>query len=68
MVMLTDAKLRFLHPNGGSEVVEAHAGQLLEVPLGVHLPENLLDTPFEAVGVEFMYQTKPLSRSARGLN
>ncbi len=51
-VMLTDMHIRFTYPDGRVEEVSGNAGQVLQFPATEHLPENLSDQPFEAIGVE----------------
>ncbi|MGD1093000.1 MAG: hypothetical protein ABSB35_13540 [Bryobacteraceae bacterium] len=51
-VMLTDCHIRFTYPDGKTEEITAKAGQVVSFPALEHLPENLSDKPFEAVGVE----------------
>ena len=51
-VMLTDGHVRFTLPDGPAQEVRATAGQVLAVPGGDHLPENLGAAPFEAVLIE----------------
>jgi hypothetical protein len=51
-VMLTDAEIRFTYPDGKTEDITAKAGQVLNFPAHVHLPENLSDRVFEAIIVE----------------
>jgi beta-alanine degradation protein BauB len=52
VVMLTDAHIRMTYPDGRSEVIEAKAGEVMNMPATVHQPENLSDERFEAVLVE----------------
>lgn len=51
-VMLTDAHIRFSYPDGRTEEIAGTAGQVLHFPAHEHLPENLSDRPFEAIGIE----------------
>jgi quercetin dioxygenase-like cupin family protein len=51
-VFLTDAHFRFTYPDGKSEEIEGKAGQALFFDAFVHLPENLSEKPFEAIGIE----------------
>ena len=51
-VLLTDAHVRFTVPDEPAQEVEGAAGQVLVLPGGDHLPENLADRPFEVILVE----------------
>lgn len=51
-VMVTDGHLRMSYPDGTSEEITAKAGDVMNMPGTVHLPENLSDRPFEVVLVE----------------
>lgn len=51
-VFLTDAHFRFTYPNGKDEEITARAGDVMWFTPFEHLPENLSDSPFEAVIVE----------------
>ncbi len=51
-VLLTDFRIRFTFPDGSTQEASGKAGQVLSVPGGDHLPENLADQPFDAVLVE----------------
>lgn len=51
-IMLTDASIRFTHPDGRVEEIAGKAGQVLNFQPHQHLPENLSDEPFEAIAVE----------------
>ena len=52
VVALTPVHVRFAFPDGTAQEVHAEAGQVLRTPAGDHLPENLVDQPFEVVMVE----------------
>ena len=51
-VFLTDSTFRFTYPDGKTEVITGKAGEVIHFPAFEHLPENLSDEPFEAIGVE----------------
>jgi quercetin dioxygenase-like cupin family protein len=51
-VMLTNGKIRMTYPDGSAEDIEGTAGQILNMPAVEHLPENLLNEPFEVIGIE----------------
>lgn len=51
-VLLTDVRMRFTVPDGTAEEIQASAGQVLVLPGGDHLPENLGDAPFEGLLIE----------------
>jgi len=52
VVYLSDGKIRMTTPDGKTQDNEGKVGQTLFTPAGVHNPENIGDTPFEAVLVE----------------
>ncbi len=51
-VFLTDGKGTFTYPDGKTEEWDAKTGVSIWSPAGTHLPENLLDAPFELILVE----------------
>src|SRR5947209_4310320 len=51
-ILVSDANVRFHVPDGGSQDIDGKAGQVIPIPAGPHLPENLADRPFEVVLVE----------------
>ena len=52
-VFLTDTHARFTLPDGKTEDVQLKAGQILNFDDATeHLPENLSDTPLEAILIE----------------
>ena len=51
-VILTEGMMRFTYPDGRTEEITAKAGQVLNFPAHEHLPENVTDRPFEAIGIE----------------
>jgi quercetin dioxygenase-like cupin family protein len=53
VVMLTECDFRFYQPKGAKQDILGHVGQVLcfDEPFE-HAPENLGDTPFEAICVE----------------
>src|SRR6266700_5972025 len=51
-VFLTDAHAKFTYPDGRTEDIDAKAGSVQHMDAFTHLPENLLDTPFEVIQVE----------------
>ena len=51
-VFLTDANVRFTDPSGKTQDLSGKAGQTTSSPAQVHNPENLADTPFEAIVIE----------------
>ena len=51
-VALTDAHLKFSDPSGNAQEVRVNAGQIISMPAGSHLIENLDDRAFEGVLVE----------------
>ena len=52
VVMLTDARIRMSYPEGTSEEITGEAGEVMNLPATVHLPENLSDQTFEAILIE----------------
>ena len=52
-VMLTDGHIRMSYPDGRTEEIVAKAGDVMQMPATVHLPENLGDHTFEVVLIEF---------------
>src|SRR5574341_2309872 len=52
VVYLADSKVKFGLPGGKSEERSGKAGQTLWTPAETHLPENLSDTPIQAILVE----------------
>jgi uncharacterized RmlC-like cupin family protein len=53
---LTDAHTKFTMPDGTSREVSGKAGEALWTPAGSHLPENMSDTPFDAILVELKHR------------
>ena len=51
-VAVTEAHARFSFPDGNSEEMHMNAGQVVAMPAGDHLPENIGDKPFEVILVE----------------
>jgi quercetin dioxygenase-like cupin family protein len=51
-VFLTDGHFRFTYADGTTEDIKAKAGDIFPHTEFEHLPENLSDSPFEAVLVE----------------
>ena len=51
-VMLTDGRIGMTYPDGRTEEIVAKAGDVLNMPATVHLPENLTDEVFEVVLIE----------------
>jgi quercetin dioxygenase-like cupin family protein len=51
-IMLTPGRMRMHAPDGTSEVIEAAAGQVMNMPALDHLPENIGTEPFEVILVE----------------
>jgi quercetin dioxygenase-like cupin family protein len=51
-VLLSDAHMRFSVPDGTAQEIQGSAGQVLVLPGGDHLPENLGDAPFEGILIE----------------
>jgi quercetin dioxygenase-like cupin family protein len=51
-VMLTDGHIGMSYPDGRTEVITAKAGDVLNMPATVHLPENLTDKTFELILIE----------------
>ena len=53
VVFLTDAHYKFTYPDGKTEEIRGEKGKFLWFGKAwAHLPENLNDTPFEAVYIE----------------
>jgi hypothetical protein len=52
VTFLSDARTKFTTPDGKSVERSGKAGDVLWTPAGAHLPENLLDAPFDAILVE----------------
>jgi quercetin dioxygenase-like cupin family protein len=52
VVYLNDTKVKFNLPGGKSQEQSGKAGEAQWIPAGTHLPENLSDTPIEAILVE----------------
>lgn len=51
-ISLTGAHVRFGFPDGSTEELTMEVGEVMAIPEGEHLPENLTDNPMEAVLVE----------------
>lgn len=51
-VVLSDARCRFTFPDGRTEEHDMKAGTVMPIAPGLHLPENLSDTPFEVILIE----------------
>lgn len=52
VVYLTDGTIRMATPDGKTQDMHGKAGQTLYTPAGIHNPENVGETPFEAILVE----------------
>ena len=52
VVMLTEGRIQMSYPDGRTEEITAKAGEVLNLPATVHLPENLSDQTFEAILIE----------------
>ena len=52
-VAITEGHVRFTFPDGSTDEIRMNAGEVIEIPAGDHLPENLSDQPFETILVEF---------------
>jgi quercetin dioxygenase-like cupin family protein len=52
VVYLSNGTIRMTTPDGKTQDTKGKAGETLFTPAGVHLPENVGDTPFDAVLVE----------------
>ncbi len=52
-IFLNAGKGKFTYPDGKTEELSWHAGQTLWLPAVKHQPENLGDTTFEIIQVEF---------------
>jgi quercetin dioxygenase-like cupin family protein len=52
VVYITDAHAKFTSPDGKSVEQNGKAGEARFIPAGAHLPENLSDTPMDAVVIE----------------
>jgi quercetin dioxygenase-like cupin family protein len=51
-VAITDAHAKFSFPDGTSQEMHMSQGQVMAIPAGDHLPENIGDKPFEVILVE----------------
>ena len=51
-VFLSDSKVQFTMPDGTTADVEAKAGEVVWLPGGHHLPENVGDEPMEVYHIE----------------
>jgi len=51
-VFLTDAKVQFTMPDGTTAAVEGKAGEVVWIPGGHHLPENVGDELMEVYHIE----------------
>jgi quercetin dioxygenase-like cupin family protein len=51
-VFLTDGNIRFTFPDGKTQDSKVKAGQTMYTPADIHLPENMGDTPFDAIVTE----------------
>jgi quercetin dioxygenase-like cupin family protein len=51
-VMMTDGHIRMSYPDGRTEEITAKAGDIMNMPATVHLPENLTDEAFEVILIE----------------
>jgi beta-alanine degradation protein BauB len=60
LIPLTTSKLRLTDYNGRIDVVGTSAWQAMQTSVGIHKPDNLADTPFEAIAIELKY-VRPVS-------
>ena len=51
-ICLTDARFRFTYPDGRTEEHQVHRGEVMRLPAGEHLPENLTQNQFEVLVIE----------------
>lgn len=51
-IAVTDLHAKFSFPDGASQEMRMSAGQVMALPAGDHLPENLSSKPFEVILVE----------------
>lgn len=52
VVYLSDGTIRMSTPDGKTQDTKGKTGEALYTPAGVHNPENIGDTPFDAVLIE----------------
>jgi hypothetical protein len=55
IIPLTTSKLRETDDTGNVNVIAVRAWQAMLIPVGIHRPENLTDTTFDAIAVELKY-------------
>ncbi len=51
-VFLTNQASKFIYPGGSSEILKAKAGDVRWMDAFTHMPESVMDEPFELVYVE----------------
>jgi len=56
VVYLSDGTIRMTTPDGKSQDLQGKKGQTEYTPAGVHNPENMGDTDFEAILVELKHK------------
>jgi hypothetical protein len=57
IIPLNSSKLRRTDSRGHTDVINCHAWHAMQMPIGAHGYENLVDTPFEAIVIESKYAT-----------
>ena len=55
IILLTTSKLRETDDKGNVNVVAVRAWQAMQIAVGIHRPENITGTTFDAIAVELKY-------------
>ncbi len=63
VVYLSNGKIRMTDANGKTQDNAGKTGEALFTPAGVHTPENIGDTPFEAILVELKGGAKAAAKA-----